>query len=266
MIDKKDFSGIVFSCFSDITRIGEQFYEEHTLSFVLSGMIERFDGITKHYFHKGNINLFKKNSLAKFIKYPADGEPYRAISVRLDQKCLKDFNSQYYPDFRVQENTAQSIFPICSNKLLENYLESLQPWFTEKMPDELVELKKQEVLLLILKDQPQLKDILFDYQQPGKIDLQAYMNQNFKFNLELNNLAYLTGRSLATFKRDFARIFNMSPHRWILAKRLQEAYYLLSEKKGTPNHIYVELGFDSLSHFSYAFKKHFGRNPSTVYK
>ncbi|WP_420152907.1 helix-turn-helix domain-containing protein, partial [Siphonobacter sp.] len=75
---------------------------------------------------------------------------------------------------------------------------------------------------------------------------------------------YLSGRSLATFKRDFEKIFHLSPHRWLLNKRLQDAYFLIKEKGRKPSEVYLEVGFEDLSHFSFAFKKAFGQPPSLV--
>ncbi|MDQ1165566.1 AraC-like DNA-binding protein [Flavobacterium sp. SORGH_AS 622] len=112
---------------------------------------------------------------------------------------------------------------------------------------------------------PELKDILFDFNEPGKIDLEAFMKKNFHFNVQLDRFAYLTGRSLATFKRDFQRIFEVSPSRWLLQKRLQQAYYLIKEKGKTPTEVYLEVGFEDLSHFSFAFKKQYGLSPSKVF-
>lgn len=68
------------------------------------------------------------------------------------------------------------------------------------------------------------------FSEPGKINLEAYMNQNYKFNVDINRFAYLTGRSLATFKRDFEKIFHIPPNRWLQQKRLDDAYYLIKEK------------------------------------
>ncbi|HEY1202912.1 MAG TPA: AraC family transcriptional regulator [Niastella sp.] len=34
------------------------------------------------------------------------------------------------------------------------------------------------------------------------------------------------------------------------------------EKKKKPSTIYLDLGFESLSHFSHSFKKKFGKTPS----
>jgi AraC-like DNA-binding protein len=74
----------------------------------------------------------------------------------------------------------------------------------------------------------------------------------------LERFAYLTGRSLSTFQRDFAKIFRETPSRWLLQKRLKEAYYLIKEKGMKSSDIYLDLGFEDLSHFSYVFKKQFG--------
>jgi AraC-like DNA-binding protein len=109
-----------------------------------------------------------------------------------------------------------------------------------------------------------LKDILFDFSDPYKIDLEAFMNKNFHFNVTLDRFAYLTGRSLATFKRDFQKTFNTSPRNWLQQRRLQEAYYLITEKGKTTSDIYLDLGFENLSHFSFAFKKQFGYAPTEL--
>ena len=90
------------------------------------------------------------------------------------------------------------------------------------------------------------------------------MNRNFKFNVSVERFAYLTGRSLSAFKRDFKATFNETPNRWIVKKRLQEAYFLIDKKKKKPSEIYLDLGFEALSHFSFAFKKQFRLTPSEL--
>jgi AraC-like DNA-binding protein len=80
---------------------------------------------------------------------------------------------------------------------------------------------------------------------PGEIHA-----QQFPFNVPIEKFAQLTGRSLAGFKRDFQKIFNMSPRHW------------LQEKRKKPSAIYLDLGFESLSHFSASFKKRFGKAPT----
>lgn len=95
---------------------------------------------------------------------------------------------------------------------------------------------------------PDIKNFLFDFSEPYKIDLERFMSHNYRFNLPIEKFAKLTGRSLAGFKRDFQKAFNTSPRNWLQEKRLTE--------------VYLELGFESLPHFSNAFKQMFGVTPS----
>lgn len=90
------------------------------------------------------------------------------------------------------------------------------------------------------------------------------MQKNYKFNVNLERFAFLTGRSLSAFKRDFKKIFNETPNRWLIKRRLQEALFLIKEKKQRPTDIYIDLGFEDLSHFSFAFKKEFGISASSL--
>jgi len=56
----------------------------------------------------------------------------------------------------------------------------------------------------------------------------------------------------------------MSPSRWLLQRRLQEAYYLIKERGKAPSDLYLKLGFEDLSHFSYPFEKTYGTPLSRV--
>jgi AraC family transcriptional regulator, exoenzyme S synthesis regulatory protein ExsA len=133
-----------------------------------------------------------------------------------------------------------------------------------KGADDLLFLKQKEAILLLLKLVPAFKNVLFDFSEPGKIELEAFMEQNYHFNVQLKRFAYLTGRSLATFKRDFEKIYHTTPSRWLRQRRLQEAYHIIKEQKKAPSDVYLELGFENLSHFSFVFKKAYGIVPSKL--
>jgi AraC-like DNA-binding protein len=105
---------------------------------------------------------------------------------------------------------------------------------------------------------------LFDFSEPYKIDLEKFMANNFHFNVPVEKFARLTGRSLAGFKRDFQKTFNSSPRQWLQDKRLTVAHYQIENNSKKPSEIYLDLGFESLSHFSFAFKKLFGFNPTEL--
>lgn len=103
---------------------------------------------------------------------------------------------------------------------------------------------------------------MFDFSEQHKIDLEAYMNRHFSYNIPLEKFAKLTGRSLSTFKRDFAKVYDTTPEKWLQKKRLEQAYFLITQQNKRPTDVYLEVGFENLSHFSTAFKKEFGVNAS----
>ncbi len=119
----------------------------------------------------------------------------------------------------------------------------------------------REAALVLLQVTPALRDMLFDFSKPGKTELAAFMEKNFRFNVAMSRFAYLTGRSLATFKRNFGKLFRQSPSRWLVQRRLQEAHFLLKERGLAPSEVHLEVGFEDLSHFSFAFKKAYGLAP-----
>ena len=87
------------------------------------------------------------------------------------------------------------------------------------------------------------------------------MNKHFTYNIPLQQFAKLTGRSLSTFKRDFTKIFKAPPEKWLKKQRLQQAHFLIAQKKQRPSDVYWEVGFENLSHFSESFKEQFGYSP-----
>jgi len=84
------------------------------------------------------------------------------------------------------------------------------------------------------------------------------------YNLPLEKFAFLTGRSLTTFKSDFKKIFHKTPGKWLTEKRLDLAHFKLTTKNQKASDVYLSAGFENLSHFSFAFKKAFGYTPSSL--
>ena len=91
------------------------------------------------------------------------------------------------------------------------------------------------------------------------------MEEHFMYNLPLEKFAFLTGRSLTTFKSDFKKIFKQTPGKWLTEKRLHLAHHKLTAGKQKITEVYHAVGFENLSHVSFAFKKAFGYSPSTIH-
>jgi AraC-like DNA-binding protein len=82
------------------------------------------------------------------------------------------------------------------------------------------------------------------------------------YDLSIGEIALYTGRSLATFKRDFKKISNLSPQKWIMQKRLNVAYEKIKEGGEKIADVCFDVGFKNRSHFTTAFKKQFGFTPT----
>jgi AraC-like DNA-binding protein len=240
------------------------FVHEHVLGLITSGIAEHHtpDGVTTYT--PGTVCLFKRTQLMKTIKKPFEGKPFTTINIFLDQETLKKYSLEH-------DIKADGIYTSEPNVMLENddfmkgYFSSLMPYFAqpEKLTPTLEYLKTIEAIELLLRN-PVLKNFLFDFSEPYKIDLEAYMNRHFSYKVPLAQFAKLTGRSLSTFKRDFRSIFGTTPEKWLQKQRLEQAHFLITQKNKCPSEIYLELGFETLSHFSYTFKKQFGQTMTAL--
>ncbi len=260
--NESESSTIVYSCYHQANRDGEHFVPEHTLTYQIAGSLTLHDGSREYTPLPGSFRLIRRNQLIKFVKYPPVNGDFKSLSIYLNQATLKDFSREYGLSAS-EKDYGLPVINLETDSVLTQYIQTMLSYQQSGIlkSRQLIELKVKEGLLLLLQANPQLKNILFDFTEPHKIDLEAFMNKNYRFNVRLERLAYLTGRSLATFKRDFGRTFGCSPGRWLQQKRLQEAHYLI-EKGEKASHIYLELGFENLSHFSYAYKKMYGSAPS----
>jgi hypothetical protein len=222
-----ELDNLLYSCIDQKTRGNEQYVCEHALGYIISGesRISTPDG--DRVFGAGQIGLIRRNLLVKSIKVPPPGGEFKSINIFLDQDFLRRYSAgNKLP--AVPKYTGLPIVILPPDAYLKGYFDSLMPYFeNQSQPNApLTDLKTMEAVELLLRLDPDLKNFLFDFSEPYKIDLEAYMNKHYMYNVPTVQFATLTGRSLASFKRDFEKVFQTSPGVWLLQKRLAEAYLL----------------------------------------
>ena len=170
---------------------------------------------------------------------------------------------------RTTQQAHQSVIPISHTPATEAFFYSMMPYFeTGREPDRaLLQLKFQE-LILSIADNPENTELLSYFsallQEPQNVSLQRIMEENFCFNMKLEDYAKLSCRSVASFKRDFVKIYSTTPGKWLLQKRLDHALHLLTNLGKTVADASFESGFESPSHFSRCFRERFGVSPVEI--
>lgn len=257
--------GVVFYTFvSKVRKDKVGFLAHSTLILQVSGQFTLDTATERISMSAGEMLLIRRNQLGQITKAPLDGKDYETIVISLQEDFLRKIALEERIEMR-QKYTGPANILIPGNAFLHGFFQSLIPYVREpddKITAALGMVKVKEAVQLLLHTRPELKAFLFDFSDPYKIDLEKFMVSNFHFNFPVDKFAQLTGRSLAGFKRDFQKTFGMSPRQWLQEKRLTEARHLIERKNKRPSAIYLDLGFESLSHFSHAFKKKFGKAPT----
>jgi len=164
-----------------------------------------------------------------------------------------------------QQFTATEVQP---TPYLEGYFHSMLTYFraADQPPTQIIKLKLKELLINIMNCDPVLNTYLRAFISQDKPSLASIMEANFCYNLKLEDFAELTHRSLSTFKRDFQNLYNETPGKWLLKKRVDFAANLILSSDQSISQIAFESGFEDLSHFSRVFKERTGKNPSEFRK
>ena len=256
----------ITSCYIGPQISPEQFIQEHFFLYLIKGTMHGYDGHKNYTLKSGECCIARKNHLARYNK-EKEADQFEKIIVIFDEVFLKNFKTKHNLS-DTTSNSSDVFLRVRQNELIPNFVCSLAPYYNSggKIDETFSNVKREELLLILLKSNPELKNVLFDFGAPEKLNLEEFMNRNYKFNVSIERFAYLTGRSLTVFKKDFAKIFGETPSRWLVKKRLQEAHFQINKKGKKPSDIYLDLGFEDLSHFSFAFKKKFGKSPNEFMK
>jgi len=124
-----------------------------------------------------------------------------------------------------------------------------------------------EVLTLHRIDYPLLQKMP-PVKLSTKIDLykrlclaKEYIDSNISGKLNLDEVASAACLSQFHFLRIFKSTFNETPHKYIVSRKLEKAYFLLKTSTLNFKEICFSVGFDSASSFGRLFKNRFGMSP-----
>lgn len=263
-----NYNNVFFSFFYDDASACIHRSHEYAVNYVYSGEMFLDNGKEQIHVRKGECVFIPRDHHITMYKRSCDGERYCGIFLSFTRNFLREM---FYKLDRYREAAGMSklepkVVKLPDTPEITSLFASMTPYFNtdEKPQDDFMHLKLQEGLLALLHIDKRFATLLFDFNESWKIDILDFMNKNYMYEFTVEDLAHYTGRSLATFKRDFKKVSDLTPEKWLIRKRLEVAYGLMKEGRKKIIDVYAEVGFKNPSHFSTAFKKQYGIPPTAV--
>ncbi|MGC4235401.1 MAG: AraC family transcriptional regulator, partial [Niabella sp.] len=208
------YSGIFLSCFSDYSEKCIHATPEHVLVYLYSGEQVIQDRNKKITIKAGECAFIRRDHRLTMYKNSKGEELYKGISLTFKRNVLRDFyskmnKSEIPKDVTISDKT---VFKLKPTPAIESLFQSLTPYFDSnvKPTEGVMHLKLLEGIYALLNNNELLYPVLFDFAEPWKIDLLEFLNNSYMDDLTMEQLASFTGRSLATFKRDFKKISTLT--------------------------------------------------------
>jgi len=241
--------------------------KDHFLLFVIEGTHIVQIGENRYTVQSGEMMLIKKGTYTEFIKTgnPNNRHIYESVSFSLKKDILIDFVKLLEIEGnKLPQNKVQDVIVYPYGLRLQSFLTSLKPYFddNEEVKLGLFKLKILELLYDLSQSNPQFMQQLMALNQHEPSDLLTTMEAHYLQPHSISDLAFISGRSLSSFRREFEAIFHTTPAKWIQEKRLQKARELFVTTQLSIAEVCYTLGYANVSHFSRLYKSHFGENPS----
>lgn len=259
-----DGGSIIDQCIVTAGERGTFFLEQHLLYVVLGGSVKLTCGRQSWTVGKNEMILLRR---AQSVSYEKQGSEetglFESQLFAINDELLKDFlTSQQVVIPAMTEEYGAQVSPM--SERLVAYCWSLAPYFNDpsQVNPGLLRLKVMELLYNVMDCSKNIFRQMLQLRQPVKTDIHRVVEENYTSPISLDELAYLSGRSLSSFKRDFQDIYGESPARWIREKRLSKAQQMLRSSSLSVADVAYSLGFENPTHFSRIFKQQYGYAPS----
>ena len=259
-----DGGSIIDQCIVTAGERGTFFLEQHLLYVVLGGSVRLTCGRQTWTVRKNEMILLRR---AQSVSYEKQGSEetglFESQLFAINDELLKDFlTSQQVQIPTMKEEYGTQVSPM--SERLVAYCWSLSPYFNDpsQVNPGLLRLKVMELLYNVMDCSKNIFRQMLQLRQPVKTDIHRVVEENYTSPISLDELAYLSGRSLSSFKREFQDIYGESPARWIREKRLSKAQQMLRSSSLSVADVAYSLGFENPTHFSRIFKQQYGYAPS----
>lgn len=261
-----DGGSVIDQCIATAGDKGSFFLEQHLLYVVLGGEVKLTCGRQTCVVRKNEMVLLRR---AHSVSYEKRGDAktglFESLLFAITDELISDFLTQQHIAIPLTtEELGVKVSPM-SDRLVA-YCWSLSPYFNDPSQTNpgLLRLKVMELLYNVMDCSKNIFRQMLQLRQPVRIDIYRVVEENYTSPISLEELAYLSGRSISSFKRDFQSIYGETPAKWIREKRLSKARQMLQSSRMSVADVAYSLGFENPTHFSRIFKQQYGLPPSAV--
>ncbi|MDP4265390.1 MAG: AraC family transcriptional regulator [Bacteroidota bacterium] len=255
---------VEYTCMKDKTRFGI-WSNNNYFAFIQAGR-----KIWKTIYHsyevrEGDILFVKKGAN---LTHQFFDDEFCAIFIFIPDDFIKEFikrNKILTDDGQINLFGQDAILRIERDELLDSYCRSIQSYLSlsEKPNEQLQKLKFEELLLSLFSNKKHhgLTDYFISLCQNQEYHMNRVMEENFAYNLNLEDYAQLCHMSLSGFKKSFKQYYATTPAAWLKNRKLDHARHKVITSDSNINQISFECGFEDTSHFIRAFKEKYNLTP-----
>ena len=241
----------------------EAYVANHVVSLVLSGrqMIRTYEERTVTA-RAGEALLLSRGVYYVTDLLPDDG-PFESLLFYFDDDALHRFLSVTNETEVDPERTREYLHFTPSPALAAFVTHTRQTAAAGLLTKPILGIKTLELLHLLhgLSESRTCARFLFRLTLPKRRNLRQFMERNYRKPLGVEDYAYLTGRSVSSFRRDFREFFGTTPNRWLRRRRMQEAVALLEAGDRSVTELSYAVGYENISYFIREFRKVTGLSP-----
>ena len=236
---------------------------KNTFSFLQEGTKEVFFDNSSYAINNSQFLLMKSGNCLMTEKLSNVDEYYRSVLLFFSNEDVLKFIRKFElnaPDSKNYYSTYSFSYDVFIKRFVESLLDISK--LSKKIQSRILETKFEEIMLYLVE----FKGVEFLYSLISNSN-----NEHQKFiqtiesnqlnKLTIKELSFISNMSVSTFKREFEKHFRSTPSKWFQEKRLEHAAFLLKNNSKRPSDIFEEIGYETLSNFTQAFKLKFGLTP-----
>lgn len=260
----QDLLFVEYTCMQEETKLGLWSHTNY-FAFITSGK-KMWKTIYQSYIVEDEDILFVKKGAN--VTHQFFDDQFCAIFVFIPDAFIQSFLNKHPAFLKANQKDLSgqdAVLQVENNEILKNYALSIAGYLSTeyKLDEELITLKLEELLLNLVsnsKYQP-LTDYFISLCQNETYHMKRVMEENFAYNLKLEDYAKLCHKSLSAFKKAFKETYTATPAKWLKNKKLVLASHKLLTSNLQIVQIAFECGFEATSHFIRIFKQEYGLSP-----